>query len=421
MGRGGRCCCVLLLGVWCVSVTAFAGQKARPIKAAKPAATSSTAKPQAAPRDDFAEVSARAAAAREAARLDEAIVLYRQAVKLQPLWGEGWWYLATLLYDRSDFAEAAHGFRETIRLQPKVGATWAMLGLCEFQLGGYTDALAHIQKGRATGLADNKELVRTLLYHEGLILVIQGQFEQAQKILDGIVDENAPPESLVLALGLSVLRVPVLPKDIDVNNKGDRELIRRAGVAESLAAQKKFDEARGEYERLTVDFPRAMNVQYAYGRYLVANRDDEKAAEAFKSEIANSPNHSLARMQIAYIKLLRKEPAEGIAYAEEAVNYNPRSALAYYILGRLLFDTKQNERAITALETAKRLTPDDAKIYFSLARAYTRAKRKSDADAARATFERLNRTTDSAAAGQGAQTIEAGDKTKVENDRAVAP
>ncbi|MDQ3257611.1 MAG: tetratricopeptide repeat protein, partial [Acidobacteriota bacterium] len=95
---------------------------------------------------------AEATRAREAGRVDEAIEIYRKALALRPKWGEGWWYLATLLYDRDRYKEASAAFKETTRLLPKTGAPWIMLGLCEFQLELYDEALQHLRQGRQLGI-----------------------------------------------------------------------------------------------------------------------------------------------------------------------------------------------------------------------------------------------------------------------------
>ena len=353
----------------------------------------------AAPPQDFNQIAAQAAAARDADRLDEAIALYRKALNLRPKWDEGWWFLATLLYDRDNYTEAVRAFKEVTNLAPKSGAAWAMLGLCEYQLGRYDDALAHIQQGSRLGLGDNLELIRVMRYHEGVLQLLKGEFETAQQILGTLSYEGIKTEDLVIALGLSILRIPVLPKQVDVNYR-DRELIRRAGWAEHQNAQKNVGDAQREYERLAADFSKAPGVQYAYGRYLLATRNDEAALTAFQREIENSPNHALARLQIAYIKLKNKDVAAGLPFAEAAVKLHPRLPLGHYILGRLLFDTGQNDRAIEELEIARRLVPTEPKVYFALSRAYARANRKAEAEQARDAFARLSRLAEEAA-GQG--------------------
>jgi len=178
----------------------------------------------------------------------------------------------------------------------------------------------------------------------------------------------------------------------------DREIIRRAGFAEHLAAQKNQGDARQEYERLAADFPNAPGVQYAVGRYLLTQRNDEGAIAAFKKEIENSPNHALARLQIAYVHMRNKEAEAGLKFAQEAVELHTRLALGHYVLGRILFEMGDNARAVEELETARRLTPNEPRVHFTLSRAYARAGRKAEADQARETFVRLNKIAEEAAA-----------------------
>jgi tetratricopeptide (TPR) repeat protein len=271
-----------------------------------------------------------------------------------------------------------------------------MLGLCEFQLGRYDDALAHIQQGRALGIGDNVELTRVMRYHEGILSTLKGEFEKAQLTLGTLSYEGMNSEDFIIALGLSVLRRAMLPKQVDPNYS-DRQVIRRAGFAEHLNAQKNVSDAQREYELLARDFPKVPNVQYAYGRFLLANRDDDGALIAFQRELENSPRHALARLQIAYLKLKNKDAKGGLQLAEEAVRLYPKLPLGHYILGRLLLETGQAVRAIDELEIARKMVPNEPKIYFALWRAYTKANRKAEADQAREAFTRYSQQSGEAA------------------------
>lgn len=383
------------------------GQRRRAPRPAAPAQTPNTAAAQPAtqapqdPPQAFDQLVAEANAAREGDRLDEALDRYRRALALRPVWAEGWWYLATIQYDRDHYEEAARGFAQAARLQPNAGAAWAMLGICEFQLARYDDALVHIQQGRQVGVNDNVELTRVMRYHEGVLSILKGEFERGQQTLGTLSYEGLKSEDLIIALGLAALRIGMTPREVTINYR-DRDLIRRAGLAEHFAAQKNMSDAQREYEMLVRDHGKVANVQYAYGRYLLANRDDDAALAAFLKELENWPKHVLARCQIANIKLQRKEVQEGLKYAEEAARQAPRLPLAHYLLGRLLLEAGQNERAVEALEAAAKMVPNEAKTYFALARAYTRVKRKADADRARETFTRLSKAANQGDAGVGA-------------------
>ncbi len=347
--------------------------------------------------ENFDTIALAASTAREADRIDEALGLYRQALALRPAWAEGWWFLGTLYYDHDKYAEAAQAFKQTAQIQQKVGAPWAMLGLCEFQLARYDEARAHLDQARKLGLGDNTELIHVMRYHDGLLSILKGDFEKAQETLGSLSYEGLKSEELIISLGLAILRIGMTPKEITIDYP-DRSLIRRAGLAEHFAAEKNMSDAQREYDMVVRDYGKVANVQYAYGRFLLVNRDDDGAQAAFQRELQNWPKHALARCQLANIKLRNKDIEGGLPLAEEAVKIAPRLPLAHYVFGRLLLDAGQNDRAIAELETVSQMVPNEPKIYFALARAYTKARRKQDADKARATFTRLSQVE---GAGQG--------------------
>lgn len=367
----------------------------------------------------FTQLEAQASQAREAGNLDEAIKLYRKGVTLRASWSEGWWYLATLLYEKDQYPEATRAFKQVATLTPKVGAPWVMLGLCEFRLNDYDNALAHLRQGRQLGIGDNADLSKAMRYHEACLMLLKGDFDNAQGILNGLSYDNVTSENLIMAHGLALLRIPQMPNQIDPTHR-DRELIRRAGYAEHLVAQKNLGDALPEYERLVADYPKSPNVQYAWGRFLYNQRNEDGAVVAFKREIENSPNHALARLQIAWIRLKDKDAAGGLPYAEESVKLYPRLPLGHYILGRLLFETGENARAVAELEASQKLAPSEPKIYFSLSRAYAKAGRKADAERARETFARLNKVAEDAAAARGFRTLDE-DKEGAEKAKPNSP
>src|SRR5262249_52772043 len=84
---------------------------------ARPAAQPNSA--QAKTQADFDHLKAQAEEAREAGRLEDAIELYRKAVAAKSNWVDGWWYLATLLYDRDRDAEAVPAFQPGAQPQPQ--------------------------------------------------------------------------------------------------------------------------------------------------------------------------------------------------------------------------------------------------------------------------------------------------------------
>ena len=263
-----------------------------------------------------------------------------------------------------------------------------MLGLCDYRLGRNDAALQHIQKGRDLGTVADPQFKNVMLYHEGLLLILREDFEKAQETLALLAHDGIGSDDLRIALGLSVLRLS--PTALSPGDSELRQVVLRAGHAEELTAQEKFADASQEYEHLLADFPKQLNVYYAYARFLMASGDPnpEKAVAAFQTEIENHPQHVLARLAIASLRA-SYDPGGGLRYAEEAVQLNPRLPMGHYLLGLLLLRTNQTERTIQELEVARKMMPDDARVYYALGRAYARANRKKDAEEAWAVFQRL--------------------------------
>ena len=335
----------------------------------------------------FQGIAAQADQSRDANDLEKAIVLYRRALGMRPGWAEGWWSLGTILYEQDKYADASHAFQRVVSLRPDHGSANVMLGLCEFELGQDNSALAHIQRGRRLGILKDPQLARVMLYHEGLLLLGKGRFEDAQEALYVLSRDGGDDGELMLALGMSALYI--FPAKLPPDGSTAREVVMRVGKAEFLAATKKFAEAHREYASVADEFPRIENIHFAFGRFLLGLGEVDPAVAAFKRQIQASPDHVPARLQIA-AAWYRVNSAGALKYAEEAVKLEPSRAFGHYLLGLLYLDTQSFAGAISELETAKRSYSNLPQLYFALGNAYARAGRKADAARVRAVFARLN-------------------------------
>ncbi len=336
---------------------------------------------------NFAQLAAQADAARDAERLDEAVSLYRQALALQPAWKEGWWSLGTIEYDRDAYAPAARAFRRLVSLDPKAGTALAMLGLCEFELRQDELALKHIEASKSIGMAQDQQLREVVLYHEGVLLQRKGRFESAQETLQQLCLLGVQNDNIADALGMVLLRSRA--KTPPLQGSSAAEIVNGIGRAECLAGQKKYDEARAIFAPLVKRYRTYPGIHYAYGLFLLEARDADTGVKELEQEITNNPKDIEARLRIAAAKY-KIDSAAGLPFAEEAVKLNPELPFAHYLLGLLLLDIDQYQRATPELEIARKAFPTDPKVYFALGSAYARAGRKADAARARATFERLN-------------------------------
>jgi tetratricopeptide (TPR) repeat protein len=321
--------------------------------------------------------------ARVAGRLDEAIEAYTKAVSIRPKWPDGWWYLGAIYYARDLYPQARDAFSNLVALQPERGPAWGMLGLCQFRTSEYERSIASLERSYILGLDDNKELKSVVLYHSALLYVRFEQFEMAYQALRQL--ENYDNQKIIEAFGLIMLRMPVLPNQIP----GDkREQVLLAGRAGASMAARHLDASRKFFGELVANYPDDPNVHYSYGVFILP-QDAETALKEFQRAHELDPNHQPAMVQMAFEYLKRRDYDAALPLAEKSVALAPRMFPARNVLGRVLLELGQIERAIHELEEGVRLAPVSPDMHFALARAYTRAGRKADADRENEIFKKL--------------------------------
>ncbi|HEY6331647.1 MAG TPA: tetratricopeptide repeat protein [Blastocatellia bacterium] len=335
------------------------------------------------PRD---AISQKADEARQAGRLDEAITLYQQAVKTRTEWLEGWWYLATLLYERDRYVEAKGAFQKAIELDPKRGAPVAMLGLCEFELKDYEQSLSHLEQGRVLGIGDNIELGSVVHYHDGILLTHFGKFREANQALTYLAHyQNASPKVLE-ALGLDVLEMPLFPGQTPPDKL---DLVMKVGHAIFCTVARRPAEAKDAFEELLAKYPTVPKLHYFYGVFLITEQSDA-AIEQFKRELEISPKDVYSVLRLANEYINRADYTNAQPYAEKAVQLAEGEAAPHIALGRILVETGKIDEGINELELAERFDDSSSKVHFALAHAYGRAGRKDDAKRERELFLQLD-------------------------------
>jgi tetratricopeptide (TPR) repeat protein len=345
--------------------------------------------PAAAP-PTFDRVSKEAADARAQNRNEDAIRLYRQAVKLRPSWAEGWWFLGELLYDQNQYPEARDSLRRLIDLDRTTGPGFALLGLCEFETKEYDKALNHIYQARRLGLGDDPQVRRVVLFHEMLLLTRLQQYESAMQVLVNVVKDGGSGPSVVEAAGLAGLRRPIFPEDLP---PGDKDLIDRAGRAVCAMAERDRAAAETSFAELLAAYPKSPNVHYLYGSFLSAT-DKDGGLREYQKELELNPKHTEALATIALEYEARGDIDTAITYARRAVEADAQFFGAHAVLGKLLASSGEVEQGIKELEIARQQASDSPQVHFSLATAYAMAGKKEDAARERAEFARLKKLSD---------------------------
>jgi tetratricopeptide (TPR) repeat protein len=338
------------------------------------------------PSGSFDTIRQRADQARTGGRLQEAIELYRRALRMRPGWVEGHWYLGTTYYEIENYADCRDAFQRVIRLQDENGAASAFKGLCEFRLKNYRVALRDLNKAQGLGVGDPK-LIPVARYHRAILLTRFEHYERALLAYAEFAREGNGSPMIIEAMGIAVLRFALLPDEVPTEK---RDVVLLAGRASFLAASNKMEAAQNGFEELVARYPTTPNVHYLYGVYLLRDRP-EQALDEFNAELRVSPSHARAMLQIAQEVLKRGEVEAALRWATRAVQIAPRNFVGRRTLGQIKLERNDVAGAIVELETAAKLEPDSPSVHYALARAYQRAGRGADARRERAEFSRLER------------------------------
>src|ERR1019366_2031778 len=313
----------------------------------------------------FNRVSGAATKARTQNRIEDAIGLYRQGVKLRPTWAEGWWFLGELLYDQNKYPEARDSLRRLIDLDRTTGPGFALLGLCEFETKEYDRALNHIYQARRLGLGDDPQVRRVVLFHEMLLLTHLRQYESAMLVLVNVVKDGGGGPAVIDAAGLAGLRRPIFPEDLP---PADKDLIERAGRAVCAMAGRDSTAAQTYFAELLAAYPQTPNVHYLYGSFLSAT-DKDGGLREYQKELELNPKHTEALATIALEYEVRGDLDTAISYARRAVDSDAQFFGAHAVLGKLLASAGEVEQGIKELEIARQQPSDSPQVHFSLATA----------------------------------------------------
>jgi tetratricopeptide (TPR) repeat protein len=330
-----------------------------------------------------------AAAARESGKYGDAIRDYKQALELRPEWIEGWWDLGTLQYDSDEYAEAIRSFQNLVQLAPGARPGWSFLGLCEFEIKDYANSMEDLKKGMSLGEGDDPELTRVAKYHLSLLLIRSGSFDEAGHLLVTAFGQNQVSVQVKTALGLALLRVPLLPEEIDASRDA---LVQAAGEVGMSQVRNDIAKALEKLPALLKDHPNVPYLHYAYGRALFSADRLEDAARELRDETRVSPESGLVRVEMSRVLLRMRRPQEAVRSAEEAVKLAPDSSEAHLALGQALKALKKDERSAQELAAAEKLVPEKPQPEKRIAHLYGQQSLLNNSSRVQATAMQGNTT-----------------------------
>lgn len=295
--------------------------------------------------ENFAATVATANAERDAGNTNAAIRDYQRALALRPDWAEGWWDVGVTEYQANRYTDAVSSLHKLTALAPNSAIAWSVLGLSQFETKDYPGALASLERARKLGGISDPEIQRVSAYHLALLLIRSGDFERAAALLHSTFGD-APPQQVKIALGLILLRIPLLPAEVDPSQDA---LLHAAGDAaasgdplESLA-------------KLVQQYPKTAWIRYSYALALERAGQIPQALAQQRLEAVMSPDSALPWVAISRLELQLQLRVKALTDARRAVSLDSGSAAAHEALSNALSANGMKQQAAAEASTAARL------------------------------------------------------------------
>jgi tetratricopeptide (TPR) repeat protein len=138
----------------------------------------------------------------------------------------------------------------------------------------------------------------------------------------------------------------------------------REGLAESLLALGKVDEALAEFLELSREDPRNYRYLFEIAKLFYQKGNLEQAVTYFDKTIKYNPSHAASLGYLGIIMYHANKVREAVVYLTQAIRYDTRNVQAYYYLGRLYLEGRDFTRAITYFEASQRSPEFRARAYL---------------------------------------------------------
>ncbi|MFZ0747430.1 MAG: tetratricopeptide repeat protein [Terracidiphilus sp.] len=307
---------------------------------------------------------------------------WRALLKVHPADAEAYAHLGLLAAREERYTEAVPLYRKALALNPKLPGVRLDLGLSEFKSGDLKAAIQTFTPLLKSEPAASPEALRltTLigLAHYGL-----GEYAAAVPFMKAATEHDPQNLPFRLVLAHSCLWAKQYQCVLDVYHQ---ILMLNAESAEAdMLAGEAYDEMKNDagatqqFRAAVKADPRLPNVHFGLGYLLWRLMQYDEAAQQFKAELANDPEHAQALTYLADSEIRMNHPEAAPPLLEKAIRIDSSIALAHLDLGIVYDDGGRKVEALRELKTAEKLNPNDVNIHWRLARFYLAEGKKDEA------------------------------------------
>lgn len=414
------------------SAKAASGSRASEVKKRKPEATQKKSGQKEQRKQSRAKASAeadahfdRGKAAYDADDPDEAILEFREAIRLGPDHGDAHLALGYALTAKRDLDEAINAHREALRLMPYSPEARLGLGAALFQKGELDEATVHFRQ--TVGLKPDLPDARVAL---ASALLVADDLEGAMVEFREVV--RLAPDSAPGHLGLAVIlnakgnddearREIRRAYELDPNDRNIRKLHYKLlkgeegkVEAQPITRAEAVGEGQGRTPQADAEVDAQAEAHFQRGRAASQRDDMEEGIAEFRQTLRLKPDYAEARIVLGFALVAKSDLDGGEKEFREVIRLQPGFARGHMGLGVVLGAKGEEEQALREVRRAYELDPNDPyirKAYEAFVEGKTGEREEQPADAeaeADAHFKRGSAALDKGDVDEGITAFRAG-------------
>lgn len=330
-------------------------------------------------------------------RYGEARTDFEQLAKLHPEVAEVHATLAAIYFQLREYDLAVKSVHAAQKLKPGLPKLDSLLGLSLAEMGRFSEALPHLEKGfKQTADADERRMCGLQLLRAYTGLGRDADAMEAALSLNKLYPDD--PEVLYHTGRIyGNFAYIVMTK---LHDKAPNSIWMLQASGEANEAQKDYASAIVAFNHVLELEPKRPGVHYRLGRvYLTRFREDAKAEDRdaavreFTAELAIDPGNGNAAYELAVLSQQSGNLEQARTLYEQVIERFPNFEEALVGLGGIYIETQKPKSAVAPLERATKINPEDEVAWYRLSQAERGAGNREAAQKAMAEFQKMRSST----------------------------
>ena len=264
-----------------------------------------------------------------------------------------------------DYYGAIENYREAIQLNPQYGEAWYNLSLCTYYLGEYDLALEYIDEALkyAKNYADMKNL-------KGQILISSGNIDGSRKLFSEILKEY--PNNVDARFGLAEL--DLFDGSLSTAEKRYLDAVKRDGTNRKallylalVSAEMGKADAAERYINMALEYHSGESGVHYLASYLACKRGDFTEAEKrARSAVQIDGNFDKAYELLSGILYTQGRYKEVVDLCDFRIGRSRNLSKAWYLKAKALTKLNKIDEAISSYNTGLSINPQDEIMRLAL-------------------------------------------------------